>query len=105
MILSEKSTLFESLIGKLYDYPQLNKMLRAILFTGKTFSYAADGSAIDMAAMFGFIKNQDGKVVIANRIFEVRLYNFYLSESEMQGIDIYIRRLCKIKISSLWTAI
>ena len=80
MILSEKNTLFESLIGKLHAYPQLDKMLRTILFTGKTFSYAADGSVIDMAAMFGFVRNCQGNVAIANRIFETRLYNYYLSE-------------------------
>ncbi|MDO4337159.1 MAG: AAA-like domain-containing protein [Eubacteriales bacterium] len=89
MLLSEKNTLFESLIGKLHDYPQLHRMLRTILFTGKTFLYTADGNVIDMATMFGFIKNQNGNVAVANRIFETRLYNFYLSEDEMQETDIY----------------
>lgn len=89
MILSEKNTLFESLIGKLHDDPQLNSMLRTILFTGRTFSYMTDGSVIDTATMFGFIKNQHGNVAIANRIFEIRLYNFYLSEDELQGTDLY----------------
>ena len=69
MLLSEKNTLFESLIGKLHDYPKLSTMLRALLFTGRTFSYAADESVIDMATMFGFIKNQNGNVAVANRIF------------------------------------
>ena len=54
-------------------------------------NWAADGSVIDMATMFGFMKNQHGTVAIANRIFETRLYNFYLSEDEMQGADIDIR--------------
>lgn len=89
MILSEKNTLFESLIGKLHDYPKLNVMLRTLLFTGRSFSYSADESVIDIASMFGFIKNQNGNVVIANRIFETRLYNYYLSEDEMQTKDIY----------------
>lgn len=89
MILQERNTLFDSLIGKLHDYPQLNNMLQTILFTGKTFTYAADASVIDVAAMFGFIQNQRGNVAIANRIFETRLYNFYLSEDEMQKTDIY----------------
>ena len=88
-ILSEKNTLFESLIGKLYDYPQLSKMLKEILFTGKTFPYNTDENIIDVASMFGFIKNENGNVAIANRIFEVRLYNFYLSEDELRGNDIY----------------
>lgn len=85
MILSEKNTLFESLIGKLHDYPELNTMLKTLLFTGRAFSYSADGSAIDIAAMFGFIKNQNGMVIIAYRIFETRLYNYYLAEDAMQG--------------------
>lgn len=89
IILSEKSTLFESLIQKLCDYPKLYTMLRTLLFTGRSFSYSTDESVISMASMFGFIKNQNGSVVIANRIFETRLYNYYLSEAEMQEEDIY----------------
>ena len=89
MLLAEKNTLFESLIGKLHDYPELNVMLRTLLFTGRSFSYSADGSVTDMASMFGFIKNQNGNVAVSNRIFETRLYNYYLSEDEMQSTDIY----------------
>lgn len=89
IILSEKNTLFESLIGKLTNYPELNTMLRTLLFTGKTIAYVSDNRDMDMATMFGFIKNQNGTVAIANRIFETRLYNKYLAESEMQKLDIY----------------
>lgn len=87
MILSEKNTLFESLIGKLHDTPRLSAMLKTLLFTGRTFSYSADESVIDMAAMFGFIQNRNGTVAIANRIFEMRLYNYYLSQDEIQESD------------------
>lgn len=93
MILIEKNTLFESLVGKLTDYTELNTMLYALLFTGKSIVYNADNQAIDIAAMFGFIKNQDGVVAIANRIFETRLYNFYLSTSQMRDTDIYTASL------------
>ena len=48
-----------------------------------------DETSIDMAQMFGFIKNQNGNVVIANRIFEMRLYNYYLTEAKMQQTEIY----------------
>lgn len=88
ILLSEKNTLFESLIGKLHDAPKLGTMLKTLLFTGRAFSYSADESVIDMATMFGFIKNLNGAVAIANRIFEMRLYNYYLSEDEIQGTDI-----------------
>ena len=41
IILSEKNTLFESMIGKLNDYPELNEMLKELLFTGKSIAYNA----------------------------------------------------------------
>lgn len=88
-VLSEKNPLFDSLTGKLREYPELNRMLKTLLFTGKIISYNPDDPAMDAASMFGFIKNKDGAAVIANRIFETRLYNLYLSSSEMQDEDIY----------------
>ena len=89
MVLSEKNMLFESLTGKLMDYPELDDMLKALLFTGKNIMYDPDNPAIDMALMFGFIRNQRGSVVIANRIFETRLYNRYLSTAEIQQQRLY----------------
>lgn len=83
MLLMEKNTLFDSLIGKLKAYPELNNMLNSLLFTGKSITYNPDEPAIDMATMFGFIRNKKGSVVIANRIFETRLYNLYLSATEL----------------------
>jgi len=35
--------------------------------------------------MLGFIKNVQGMTVIANRLFETRLYNLFLSEEEMDS--------------------
>lgn len=89
IILSEKNTLFESLINKLTYHKELNTMLSTLLFTGKNIAYNSDNETIDIAAMFGFIENQQGIVAIANRILETRLYNLYLSASNMQNLDIY----------------
>lgn len=89
LLLQEKNTLFESLIGKLNTYPQLKQMLKSVLFSGNIYPYSADESAIDMATMFGFVTNKGGYVVIANRIFETRLYNYYLSEDELQKNALY----------------
>ena len=93
IILSEKNTLFESLIGKLINYQKLNRILYNLLFVGKSIPYNLDEQVIDIATMFGFVKNQNGIVAIANRIFETRLYNFYLSSIEMQQQDIYTASL------------
>lgn len=88
MLLSENNTLFESLIGKLADYPELNRMLAELLFLGKTISYNPTNQVINLALMFGFVKNEEGKVVPANRIFDTLLYNHFLSSDEMHASDI-----------------
>lgn len=40
---------------------------------------------INLASMFGYIGNKQGSVQVANRIFEMRLYNFFLSEEELRN--------------------
>ena len=89
MVLAEHNTLFESLSEKLVSYPELNDMLHSLLFTGKSIVYNYYESSMNIATMFGFVRNQNGLLVIANRMFETWLYNLYLSTADMQSRDIY----------------
>lgn len=86
IILSEKNTLFESLTNKLAVYPKLRELLYTALFSGERISYNPDNDMLDIAAMFGFIKNNQGIMTVANRIFETRLYNLFLSEDEVSSL-------------------
>ncbi len=79
MILNESAPLFESLINKIEDNSDLRDMLYSVLFRGEEFSFTLDNPTIGIANMYGFISNDNGKVRIANRIFETRLYNYFLS--------------------------
>lgn len=90
ILLSEKNTLFESLIGKLNDYSILQKIIYDILFGGKRIVYNPDDSIVDIAVMFGFVKNNAGILEISNRIFEIRLYNYFLTTSEAQSNEIFM---------------
>jgi hypothetical protein len=89
MLLSEKNALFESLMGKIQEDPHLEEVVYAILFAGEKKVYNPDDAAIDLAQMFGFVKNKNGNVVIANRIFETRLYNYFLTTAEAQNYKIF----------------
>ncbi len=89
MLLSETNTLFESLLNKLTDYPELEEMLRGLLFTGKEIVYVVGVRSVESALMFGFVKVSDSRVMIANRIFETLLYNYFLSVPPMQQEEIY----------------
>lgn len=89
IVLAEKNTLFEAMVHKLEEYPNLKKMLYDILFTGRTYLYNSLDKNMDIATMFGFVKNKDGIVTIANRIFETILYNLFLTSTEMKNTNIY----------------
>ncbi|MCM1231297.1 MAG: AAA-like domain-containing protein [Ruminococcus flavefaciens] len=84
-ILNERSALFESMIHQLEEYPEMKQILKAVLFLGKRVSYNPDTEAISLASMFGYIVNKEGSIQVANRIFEMRLYNLFLSEEELSN--------------------
>lgn len=89
IILKENNALFESLINKIEDYPDLYDYLYQILIEGRRISYNPDDSVIKLAMMYGFVKEENGSVVIANRIFETRLYNAILTNKQMQKTSIF----------------
>lgn len=80
-ILSEDNTLFDSLMGKLYNYPELRQQLRDILLKGETIANLPDDEAQQQLRMYGFIRNDHNRVAIANRIFEMRLYHYFIGET------------------------
>ena len=84
-ILEENNTLFESLMGKLKNMPKLKSMLYEMLMHGTVISYNPDQEDIRQLEMYGFIRNSEQRVVIANRIFEMRLYNLFLIEEELKS--------------------
>ena len=70
------------------DYPELGTILYQILFTGKTVPYSPLNKSIVTAEMFGFIKNVGKNVVIASRVFEMVLYDYFLSK-ELLANQVY----------------
>ena len=84
LILQEKNTLFDSLMGKVYDNKPLSDTLQRILFGGERIPYNPDNIPAMDGEMYGFIRNVDGALAIANRIFETRLYNYFLSVTELK---------------------
>jgi len=82
-LLGKSLPIFQSMMRQLAEYSEMRQMLRAILFQGKRIAYNPDNPTIQLAAMFGYIVNREGSIQVANRIFETRLYNNFLSEADM----------------------
>lgn len=85
VLLGERNTLFESMVNKLHDFPDLRDMVYSILFIGRESSYNSLNETVGTAEMFGFIKNEGGVMVIANRIFEMVFYNLFLTSAKNQN--------------------
>ncbi len=82
ILLKESNTLFDDMLKKLTDYVELKEIVRKILYNGRRYSYESGNFAIQLGTMFGFLKEEDGVTVISNRIFEMKLYNWLISEEE-----------------------
>jgi hypothetical protein len=85
LILSESNTLFQSLTKNLENYPELKAAIRSLLMQGERMAWNPDQEDIQQLEMYGLVKNDNNTVKIANRIFETRLYNLFLSEEEIRS--------------------
>lgn len=85
MLLTENNSLFQSITGKLKQYPKLRAAIRSILMEGTKLTYTAQTDSISQMQMYGLIKNDNNTVVVANRTFETMLYNLFTSEDELNN--------------------
>ena len=85
LILAENNTLFQSLTKNLDYYPELKTAIRSILMEGTKLTWNPDQNDIVQMQMYGLIRNDHNTVRIANRIFETRLYNLFLSDEELRS--------------------
>ena len=89
MLYNESNPLFESLLHRLEEHPELEKLLQVLLFTGQPILYNPLNPSIQVAVMFGFVKNDTGNAVVSNRVFSTVLYNYFLSTAEAQETMAY----------------
>jgi len=86
LLLRSKTTLFDSMVKHIREYADLKEMLYAMLFQGEQVAYNQYNHTIALACMFGYVVDDGVYVQVANRIFETCLYNWFLSEEELQSV-------------------
>ncbi len=85
LLIAEKNVLFESLVSKLTGDATLRFLIYTVLFNGKQIPYHSLNEQIEIAYMFGFIKNAEGMIAISNRIFETVVYDLFLGEEALDS--------------------
>ena len=81
-ILNEGSTLFDDIVKKLDEFPELTRTIKKVLFQGMRYPFNYYDKATNLALMFNFVKQQDGAFAVACRMFEIWFYNYFISQDK-----------------------
>lgn len=81
-ILNEGSTLFDDIVKKLDEFPELERTIKSVLFKGIRYSFNYYDKATNLALMFNFVKQVDGAFAVSCRIFEIWFYNYFISQDK-----------------------
>ncbi len=79
-------SLFESLTGKLEDFPALKAQLRETLMRGEPVDFSPYDETQKLLRMYGFVTERGDKMVVANRVFETLLYDYFLAEEQTGAV-------------------
>jgi hypothetical protein len=87
LIRQEQNTLFDDIFKNLEAYPDLYQLIYDFLITSKNSEkiYSPDDPVVNWALMFGFVRRQGERIVMANRIFETRIVNYFISKDARKG--------------------
>lgn len=80
-ILLEKNTLFDDIAQHLENNEELRSFMYELLILGQEKHFERANTTIDLAATFAFIRNDSGRAVIDNRIFEIKIANYFISKN------------------------
>ena len=84
-LIKEPNSLFEDMTKKMNDFQRLRELLKDILFCGRSIPYNLGTELISIGVMFGFLKEEKGQVAISNRIFEIWLYNKFITDEAIDS--------------------
>ena len=86
VMLNERNTLFDDMIKKIEQFPDLKSLLREHLFAGESRKYNPDNQAFQLAEQFNIINARNGSFAIACRIMETRIYEYFMAEEHESEI-------------------
>ena len=81
IMLDEDSTLFDDLTKKLEDNQELSDLLFDLSVGKIKYSFNADDPIMKIGIMFGFLSKGTEGLQIHNKIFEIRVANFFIAKN------------------------
>jgi len=90
-ILIEQSTLFDDMFKNVKSNAELRDILYSIVVNGKSFAFNSDNSGMELGLLFGILAQKNEKIAIHNRIFEIRITNYFATEKEISDSKLTMR--------------
>lgn len=84
-MLSERTPLFDSMMKQLDIHKDLRDMISDILYQGRKIPYSPLVHSVELGMMLGYLKQKDGYITVANRIFEMGLLDKFITEEASQS--------------------
>jgi inhibitor of KinA sporulation pathway (predicted exonuclease) len=88
IVVKEPTTLFDDIFKNFEMHPDMYDMIYRILISGEEISFSIYNPIVNLANMYGLIKENGNTVVIANRIFEIQITEYLLSKDELRKTNI-----------------
>ncbi|MCL2073636.1 MAG: AAA-like domain-containing protein [Marinilabiliaceae bacterium] len=82
LILKEKSTLFDDMIKKVEENQALSDLIFDLTVGKIQYEYNVDDPVMDFGLMFGFIAEETNGLQMHNKIFEIRITNYFVSKTK-----------------------
>jgi hypothetical protein len=93
-LLAKPNLLFDDMVKNLDMFPELNSMTRSIVLEGASVPESNTDQIINIGKMYGIYRaDENRKIIIANRIFQNTLLDYYSTKEEIKGI--ISRYLCE----------
>lgn len=81
-LLKETNTNFDGLIKNIENNKELFEMVKNILIEGLKMDFNIHNPEINLGALYGIFRNDNGKVKIHNRVYEQLIYNYMVSKMQ-----------------------
>lgn len=84
-LLKKRISLFDSMARQLGLYPDLQNILKQMIYEGKQFPYSPAERAMNLGVMLCYLKEENGHIVMANRMFEMYLLNLFITQESLKS--------------------
>jgi hypothetical protein len=76
ILLNDGNTLFDDMFKNIENNQKLYDLIFDVMIGGKEIPFSLEHPETELGSMYGIFMNKDGKVAIANELFELRISNY-----------------------------